>query len=243
MSGRRVSPLSSRARELLARERTVTGDEALKARVLDRARLALEGGKQVKVGSKALERWPTPARARHAWRTLLVIAAALGAAGLAAAQLGALVMRGDRTAPAVIPTTPVKATAPVKTTAMPAAQPDPTAAPDVSVPVSPRESHPAAPPADSSRSAARQFASEVELLEPARSSIAQRDYAAALVLLAKHQHEFPNGELAQEREALRVRALWGAGQRSAAKAAAKAFGKRYPTSALLSWMKDESDAP
>ncbi|HXK16238.1 MAG TPA: outer membrane protein assembly factor BamD [Polyangiaceae bacterium] len=167
-----------------------------------------------------------------------MIAAAVGATGLAAAQLGALVLGEQRTdpSPALIPP------APVETSAGSGARPSPMLAPSTGVPESLRESHAAAPPADSSRSAARQFASEVELLEPARTAIARGDYATALVLLTKHRREFPNGQLAQEREALRVRALWGQGQLPAARAAAKAFSKRYPGSALLSWMKAESGA-
>jgi len=235
--GRQVSSLSSRARELLARERSATEDEALKARALDRARLALEADRESNVGLKLQGPWPPAARSRQLWRMLLVIAAAIGAAGLAAAQLDALLMREKRSdpAPARLPT------APVPTSAVRSAPPSSRLAPSPSVPESSSASRAAAPPADSTRSAARQFMSEVQLLEPARTSIAHRDYAAALVLLAKHQHEFPNGELAQERDALRVRALWGEGQQSAAKAAAKSFSKRYPRSALLSWMKDESD--
>ena len=215
----------------------MTEDEGLKTRAFERARLALEGGRPSSVGVRMLG--PGPAtRSRHTWRTLLVIAAAIAAAGLAAAQLGALVMRGDRTdpAPAAI------VAAPVQPNAVRSAQPSPDLAPSAGVVESLHESRAAAPAADSSRSAARQFTSEVKLLEPARTSIARGDYAAALVLLTKHQREFPNGELTQEREALRVRALWGAGQQSAAKTAAKAFSKRYPRSALLSWMKAEGDA-
>lgn len=237
MPDKQVHSLSPRARELLARERNVPEDEALKARALARARLALDAGRESNIGLRIQGQWPPAARSRQLWRTLLVIAAAIGAAGLAAAQLDAWVTRDARTdpAPATIPP------APLKTSAVRAAPPSARLAASPSVPESSSASHAAAPPADGTRSAARQFTSEVQLLEPARTSIAHRDYAAALVLLAKHQREFPNGELAQEREALRVRALWGEGQQSAAKAAAKAFGKRYPRSALLSWMKNESD--
>jgi len=130
VSGRQASPLSSRARELLARERGVTEDEVLKARAFDRARLALEAGRPSSVGLRIRGPWLAAAGSRHRWRALLVIAAAIGAAGLAAAQLGALVMRADRTdpAPAVIPT------APVETNAVHSAPPSPRLAPSVSVP-------------------------------------------------------------------------------------------------------------
>jgi hypothetical protein len=84
----------------------------------------------------------------------------------------------------------------------------------------------------------KQYAAEILLLEPARRSLSRGDYAGALAPLGQHRREFPNGQLRQEREALRVRALWGLGQKPAALAAASAFRKRYPRSALLSWLKD-----
>jgi TolA-binding protein len=83
----------------------------------------------------------------------------------------------------------------------------------------------------------RQYALEVNLLEPARSSVVRGQYDVALAAIARHQREFPNGQLAEEREALRVRALWGQGQKPAAAAAAASFRNRYPRSLLLSWMK------
>ena len=87
----------------------------------------------------------------------------------------------------------------------------------------------------------KQYAAEILLLEPARRSLSRGDYAGALASLGQHRREFPNGQLRQERDALRVRALWGLGQKPAALAAASAFRKRYPRSALLSWLKDQAD--
>jgi hypothetical protein len=84
---------------------------------------------------------------------------------------------------------------------------------------------------------AKPYAIELALLEPARGSIARADYGSALRAIANHEREFPSGALVEEREALRVRALWGLGQRSAAERAAASFQKRYPRSVLLSWMK------
>jgi outer membrane protein assembly factor BamD (BamD/ComL family) len=81
----------------------------------------------------------------------------------------------------------------------------------------------------------QQYAVELALLEPARRAISQHDYGAALAAIARHQREFPQGELSEERDALRVRALWGAGQKASADRAALDFRKRYPKSGLLSW--------
>jgi hypothetical protein len=117
-------------------------------------------------------------------------------------------------------------------------------APEVPVerPVEPRAAPATAAGNDGARALnVKQYATELALLEPARSSISRGDYPAALSALGQHRREFPNGQLSQEREALRVRALWGLGQKPAALAAARAFRKRYPRSALLSWLKDQGD--
>jgi outer membrane protein assembly factor BamD (BamD/ComL family) len=89
----------------------------------------------------------------------------------------------------------------------------------------------------------QQYTIELGLLEPARKSIAHGDYAGAMSAIARHQREYPRGQLAEEREALRVRALWGTGQKVSAENAATAFRKRYPRSVLLSWMKEPASPP
>jgi outer membrane protein assembly factor BamD (BamD/ComL family) len=114
-------------------------------------------------------------------------------------------------------------------------------APTSDVPAAPPPA-PAAAPATAGSHGARsvnvqQYAIELTLLEPARSSISRGDYPAALSALDQHRREFPNGQLSQEREALRVRALWSLGHKTAALGAARAFRKRYPRSGLLSWLK------
>jgi hypothetical protein len=63
--------------------------------------------------------------------------------------------------------------------------------------------------------------------------VARQDFAAALPLIAEHAREFKNGRLAEEREALRVRALSGLGRTEEAQHAADAFGSRFPRSVLL----------
>jgi hypothetical protein len=67
----------------------------------------------------------------------------------------------------------------------------------------------------------KQYAAELLLLEPARTSLSRGDHAVALAALDQHRREFPNG------------------QKAAAMAAANAFRKRYPRSALLSWLKEQ----
>jgi hypothetical protein len=60
--------------------------------------------------------------------------------------------------------------------------------------------------------------------------------------LAEHGRRFPSGSLAEEREALRVRALSGSGQSDAARRAARAFATRFPRSVLLSRTMTAADA-
>jgi hypothetical protein len=234
-------PLSKLARDLLTQERAQREDEGLKSRALARARAALEretatGGVLRLVGSR-----DRSARPRQAWRTLLLIAAAIAAAGLAAAGAGLyawkpeepLAMPSKVTAPQAAPLAVGGALLPLeRVTEVPVA------------PTSPPHAAPAGTAGpDSTRSLSlKQYATELQLLEPARSSISRGDYAAALSALSQHRREFPNGQLSQEREALRVRALWGLGQKPEALAAASAFRKRYPRSALLSWLKAQGDS-
>jgi hypothetical protein len=232
MIGQRLSPLSETARELIADERQrPPEDEALKQRVLERAREAMAPDRPSGVALRRVG----PA-ARRAPRTLLLIAAALGIAGLAAAGAGLyrLTARNRDLAPApasvlVTPKAPAE---------RPVAPPPPVAPEPQQQAAAPEPPRPA-PPAESAHvSTVQQYAVELGVLEPARSSIGRGDYAGAMTAIARHQREYPRGQLAEEREALRVRALWGMGQKASAESAAAAFRKRYPRSVLLSWMKE-----
>lgn len=74
---------------------------------------------------------------------------------------------------------------------------------------------------------------EVRLLEQARVALERSDCAAAMVPLLEHARRFQNGQLAEEREALRVRALSGLGLRDEVRRAAADFEARFPLSPLL----------
>ena len=56
---------------------------------------------------------------------------------------------------------------------------------------------------------------------------------AALPPIAEHARRFKNGRLAEEREALRVKALVGLGRMEDARRAAAGFKARFPYSVLL----------
>ena len=116
----------------------------------------------------------------------------------------------------------------------------------VTVPVTPPATSPPAdpepPPAEprtaktksvgSEKSVADVYAQELRVLQPAQRAVARQDYASALVAIAEHQRRFPSGRLAEEREALRVKALLGLGRGEDAQRAGAGFRERFPRSAL-----------
>lgn len=232
-----LSRLSPTARALLAEERASTEDEDVKARALARAEAALEGERWSGVAlRRAEEERALALRSSRRRGAVLAGAGAVVFAGLAVAGVRwAAVGTPDleSRAPATVVTPPPPPHGKVLVDPAPASRVEAAAAPTDPAPIA--SVAPAAPRARSS--SAKEYAIELALLEPARSSIARGSYATALTAIAKHQHEYPSGQLAEEREALRVRALWGLGQEPAARAAAASFRKRYPRSVLLSWMK------
>jgi hypothetical protein len=81
-------------------------------------------------------------------------------------------------------------------------------------------------------------AAELALIQKAQSAYANGDLPNALQLLAEHSRRFPNGRLAEEREALRVRSLAGCGRSADARRALQAFADRYPDSVLLPHLQE-----
>jgi hypothetical protein len=82
------------------------------------------------------------------------------------------------------------------------------------------------------------YAAELRLLQRAQAAYAGGDFADAMGVLAEHARRFPKGRLAEERDALRVRALVGAGRTPEARRAAAAFANRFPRSVLLPRLKE-----
>jgi len=99
-----------------------------------------------------------------------------------------------------------------------------------------------APPPASSQAGARstetslgaeQYRRELRILEPARRALARGDFAAVVRAADEHERAFPSGGLAEERDALRVRALFRQNHVAEARRAAAAFRKQFPNSAVL----------
>jgi hypothetical protein len=88
---------------------------------------------------------------------------------------------------------------------------------------------------------------ELRLVGAAQRAL-PRDPALALALAREHARRFPGGELAQERDAIAISALWETGQRDAARARARRFVQEHPGSTYVGQMREilrqaESPAP
>lgn len=236
MALKKEDALSELARDLLVSERSRIEPAAIKVRAMARARAAFEGARQVQTNGRGTSGWSS-FRGAPRWSQLGLAAGAFALVGLAAAA-------------ALLPDEPrlQKATRHVAATAAPLERrsessrsssapsvPAPPAS-TTSVPVTVRLPNATAP----KRSNPNQYALELALLEPGRHALVQGNHAAALEAVARHEQAFPNGQLAEERSALRVRALWVAGRRAEAMLAAERFRRSYPRSGLLAWMRERA---
>lgn len=217
--------LSRLAQELLAAERSAPEPASLKARALARARRAHDADRLSGIAPKAM--WDGRLVASRG-RAAMAIAATLAIAGIAAAGVAFSVAQAPSAAPAAFlnPALRPVQRQPSQAVGRAALAAEPAVAAPVEPSASPRRNAPRA-------SSARQYALELELLEPARVGVARGDYGRALEAIARHRREFPGGQLAEERAALHVRALSGLGRAAEAEAATAAFRQRYPKSALL----------
>ena len=91
--------------------------------------------------------------------------------------------------------------------------------------------------------AGSQLAQERALLDLARSNAAQGEPALALQQVERHREQFPQGRLAEEREALGIRALLSLGRKQEAEDRAQAFRVAYPNSFLLPVIDSALSAP
>jgi hypothetical protein len=202
-------PLSPQTRALLARERLLTPlPGSTRARAVARARAALD---EAPVAPPISLR--RPRTIGWAAAAALVCLATM-AAGAAAYEVG---IRAQVTPTAAAPPPPSE-------------QPAPSGA---RVGPSLRGSPPAAPPREPAPSRAADARAELRLLQRAQAAVARGDFAAAMRPLTEHARRFGHGWLAQEREALRVKALWGLGRVREARRAADDFELHFPRSPLL----------
>jgi hypothetical protein len=205
--------LSPEVRSLLYREREIDPVPALtRARIMARARAAVTAGPAVYYRPRSR---PAPVRGAAAAAITFVAAAAVGA--------GAYEVRVRLEHHGAAPVRVVAALA--------------TSAPEAPVAIAPMgetevatPSHVAGAARLSRADAARE---ELRLLRLARAAVARQDFAAALPPITEHARRFKDGRFAEEREALRVRALAGLGRTDEAGRAARRFQIRFPRSVLL----------
>jgi hypothetical protein len=89
------------------------------------------------------------------------------------------------------------------------------------------------PHASASVAGARSIQSELELIRAAQKHLHRSEARAALTLLAEHARRFPNGALAEEREASRVLALCQLGDAPGTREQAQRFVQRTPSSPFV----------
>jgi hypothetical protein len=136
------------------------------------------------------------------------------------------------TAPAYAPPAPPVAAAPVAAPSLAAAEASPPG--ETAVP-SRAEPHRAPRHGD--------LAAERALLAEARAAMQASQAARALALLDDHAHRFAHGQLAEERDAMRVGALWLAGDHDSARRHADEFARRHPDSLFLPSVQRAVTAP
>ncbi|MBN1611883.1 MAG: hypothetical protein JW940_34950 [Polyangiaceae bacterium] len=225
---KRVSPdrRPAEMESLFAIERELVPEpEEVRRRAVERARAALPRTLALPRVSHA----PRPRRVRlgHAAAAAVLLTGLCALAFQAGYRMKSRSPAAPVSAPAVMP--------PVIVVTVPA---PPSVGPSSVDPEPPlAERSPAkAKPAGPAISATEAHAMELRVLQPAQQDVARQDYASAMAAIEKHQRRFPSGRLAEEREALRVKALLGLGRTAEAQRVGARFHERFPKSALCGRM-------
>ncbi len=83
----------------------------------------------------------------------------------------------------------------------------------------------------------RGLAAERALLDVARSALARGEAAEALAATERHAHEYPDGALVEEREALAIKALVALGRMGEARTRAHSLEQRFPNGLTIHAVK------
>lgn len=111
----------------------------------------------------------------------------------------------------------------------PSVEPPPAAPAQVAAPVAPKPP-PRAPVKPVAALAPDVGPSELELLQQAMTALQAKDFSGGRALIDQHARRFPDSDLAQEREVLRIEASVGLGAHEEARRLAEAFNRQWPTS-------------
>lgn len=236
MSTTGIEPVEPLLESLYAAERMAPGpDDATRARLSAR----LEASLGAPLG--ALPRRPGPVSvasggAAGGWGGVLLVVAAFVGAGIVAVGAGFLVSRARTHAPARrLAAAPVtKAPVPRVAVPSPAPAPSPAAHPQPATDLPKAQVPESAPHANAARATRRpatsSLAGEEALIDRAHRALDRGRPEQALGALDAHRARYPNGRLAEEREALRVLALCREGRAAAARRVGSRFARRYPES-------------
>jgi outer membrane protein assembly factor BamD (BamD/ComL family) len=105
--------------------------------------------------------------------------------------------------------------------------------PDASVQVEIAAEPPVSAPAASPKIRRASFEEETAILGKVMASLKQNDFAAARKYLRRHELNFPEGVLVQERELMAVQLLLSTQEREKARVRVDKFREKWPTSPHL----------
>ena len=99
------------------------------------------------------------------------------------------------------------------------------------LPVATTQPEPTSPPEPAlNRDPTPDLTAELALLQRARAALDAHDFDAALRHLGEHAREFPDGQMREDRQLLRIEALCARGDAAQARAAASGFLREFPGS-------------
>lgn len=246
MSSDDTEPLPGDVAELVAGARRIAGpDAAVRDRL--RARLVATippspggGGSDGGTGGGAGGAAPSPWARAPWWAVAAALVVGIGAGRLTVSSSGGATRVPSASAEAHADREAPLAAAPPETYASPSAMSSaavvPSAAVAPSAPAVPASASAASPAAVASASAGRatgSLAAERRLLDVARGALGRDNGVEALAASDEHARRFPNGLLAEEREAIAVQALVECKRLADARARSERFRQAYPKSILL----------
>jgi hypothetical protein len=227
---------------LLAVEREIVPEpDQLRERAVDRARASLPRSVWARSRTQVVRRLSVATAVAAAVALVALCAAAYEAGYRFKIQSSSV----PATPPAVAPLVVVEPPVQLKQAEVQADEPEPASEPAWKpssepswttpdpAPVRAAKARPPKPAAE-----AQAYAMELLLLQPALEAVARRDFATSLSAITAHQRRFPAGQLAEEREGLRVKTLLGLGRIPEAVHAGALFRERFPHSALLGQIQE-----
>lgn len=177
--------------------------------------------------------------------TLATVALALAIGAIAGVAIDrAILAASPAPAPPLVVTTSVPPAAVSVTTAAPEGVPVsllPSAPPATPEPRSSASSTPA-PEAAVATVSARGLGAERALLDVARSALARGEPQEALEAADRHERQYGDGALIEEREAIAIKSLVALGRRDEARKRAVVFERRFPNGLMLRAVKASVDA-